>query len=184
MREKYLAFILGMILISVLFFMLVGNSLKKNISEVDSYDKKIKTTLEKLNSAMIMDEQLSQFREILDNSLTKDNRFSVDELNSFQRQIERLRDQNQMKLVKISDSNKFAEAGMIETTYNIELQGTFRQMGQFISELEAQNHIIKIQYLDVSPVQATEKTAGNSPNAENIYRITMEISIFKVKKEA
>ncbi len=181
MKEKYLVFILGIILISVLFFLLAGNSLKKNLGEVESYDKKIKTTLEKLNSAMIMDQQLSQFREILDNSLTTDAKFSVDELNAFQKEIERLRDQNQMKLIKISDSNKFAEAGMIETTYSIELQGTFRQMGQFISELEAQNHIIKIQYLDVSPLQASEK---NNPNATNIYRITMEISIFKVKQEA
>ncbi len=183
MREKYLVFILGMILISVLFFMLAGNSLKKNKAEIESYDKKIKTTLEKLNSAMIMDQQLSQFREILDNSLTTESKFSVEELNNFQREIERLRDQNQMKLVKISDSNKFTQAGMIETTYAIELQGTFRQMGQFISELEAQNHIIKIQYLDVAPVQATEKNQ-TSAGAANIYRITMELSIFKVKKEA
>ncbi|HOY85201.1 MAG: type 4a pilus biogenesis protein PilO [Candidatus Cloacimonetes bacterium] len=183
MREKYLVFILGMILISVLFFMLAGNSLKKNLGEIENYDKKIKTTLEKLNSAMIMDQQLSQFREILDNSLTTESKFSVDELNNFQREIERLRDQNQMKLVKISDSNKFTQSGMIETTYTIELQGTFRQMGQFISELEAQNHIIKIQYLDVAPLQATEKNQASSGSA-NIYRITMELSIFKVKKEA
>ncbi len=184
MKEKYLVLILGMILISVLFFMLAGNSLKKNYNEVESYDKKIKTTLEKLNSAVIMDQQLSQFKVILDNSLTKESRFSVDELNTFQREIERMRDQNQMKLIKISDSNKFTEAGMIETTYSIELQGTFRQMGQFISELEAQNHIIKIQYLDVSPAQASDRNQANNPNAPNIYRITMELSVFKVKQEA
>ncbi len=41
MREKYLVFILGMILISVLFFMLAGNSLKKNLGEIENYDKKI-----------------------------------------------------------------------------------------------------------------------------------------------
>ena len=182
MKEKYTVFILGMVLISVLFLMLAGNSLRKNLGEIENYDKKIKTTLEKLNSAMIMDQQLSQFREILDNSLTTEKKFSVDELNNFQRGIEMLRDQNQLKLIKISDSNKFTQVGMLETTYTIELQGTFRQMGQFISELEAQNHIIKIQYLDVSPLQATEKSQATDGSA-NIYRITMEMSILKVKKE-
>ncbi|MCB5247861.1 MAG: type 4a pilus biogenesis protein PilO [Candidatus Cloacimonetes bacterium] len=184
MKEKYLIFILGMILISVVFFLLAGNSLTKHLGEIESYDNKIKTTLEKLNSAMIMDQQLSQFREILDNSLTTESRFSVDEMNDFQKRIEALRDQNQMKLIKISDSNKFTEAGMIETTYSLELQGTFRQMGQFISELEALNHIIKIQYLDVSPAQIAEKNESTDSGAPNIYRITMELSIFKVKKGA
>ncbi len=184
MKEKYLAFILAMILISILFFWLGANTLKNSEKEVKSYDNKIKQTLEKLNSAMIMDQQLSQFTEIIDNSLTKDGKFSVDELNAFQKKIEEIRDNNQMKLIKISDSNKFAEAGMIETTYNLELEGTFQQMGQFISAIEAQNNIIKIQFLDISPTQAASKNTTVDPNAPNKYRITLELSIFKVKKEA
>ena len=181
MREKYLVFILGMILISVLFFVLAGNSLKKNLAEVDKYDKQIKTTLEKLNSAMIMDQQLSQFREIIDNRLTNESKFSVDELNDFQLVIDRIREDNRMKMEKISDSNKFSPAGMIETTYNIDLQGTFRQMGQFISELEGLNHIIKFNYLDVSPIPTSEAIG---PGGENNYRISMEKTVFKVIKEA
>ncbi len=184
MKEKYLVFILIMILITVVFFWLAGNTVKKNNQEVNSYDKKIKTTLEKLNSALIMDEQLKEFTQIIDNSLTTTDRFTVDEMNAFQKEIERLRDENQMKLIKISDSNKFAEAGMIETTYNMELEGTFQQMGQFISALEAQNHIIKIQYLDISPSQVATKGAAISANAPNKYKISLEMSIFKVKKEA
>ncbi|NLW19314.1 MAG: type 4a pilus biogenesis protein PilO [Candidatus Cloacimonetes bacterium] len=181
MKEKYLVFILAMVLISVLFFMLASNSLKKNLAEVDNYDKKIKTTLEKLNSAMIMDQQLREFREIIDNSLTYENKFSVEELNEFQLVLDRIREDNKMKMEKISDSNKFSPAGMIETTYNLELQGTFRQMGQFISELEGLNHIIKFNYLDVSPIPTSE-SAG--PGGENNYRVSMEITVFKVKKEA
>lgn len=184
MKEKYLAFILGMILVTILFFLLAGNSINKNVAEVDRYDKNIKTTLEKLNSALIMDEQLREFSQIIDNSLTTGDSFTVDEMNEFQKQIEKLRDDNKMKLIKISDSNKFAEAGMIETTYNLELQGTFQQMGQFISAIEALNHIIKIQYLDISPTQGSDKNVAINPNAPNQYRITMELSIFKVKKEA
>lgn len=181
MREKYLVFILAMILISVLFFMLASNSLKKSLVEVEDYDKKIKTTLEKLNSAMIMDQQLREFREIIDNSLTNENNFSVEELNEFQLVLDRIREDNKMKMEKISDSNKFSPAGMIETTYNLDMQGTFRQIGSFISELEGLNHIIKFNYLDVSPIPTSEATG---PGGQNNYRVAMEVTVFKVKKEA
>jgi Tfp pilus assembly protein PilO len=181
MKEKYLLFIVVMILVTILFFWIANTNLKKNSTEIERYDKNIKTTLEKLNSAMLMDAQLSQFKEILDNSLTTSDRFSIDELNDFQREIERLRENNKMKLIRISDTNKYNQPGLLEHTYNIELEGTFQQMGKFISDLEAQNYIIKIQYLDVSPTQVSGKT---DPNAPNTYKITMELSIYKVKKEA
>ncbi|MBW6514289.1 MAG: type 4a pilus biogenesis protein PilO [Candidatus Syntrophosphaera sp.] len=183
MKEKYLILILVMILITVLFFWIASNSITKNVAEINKYDRNIKSTLEKLNSALIMDEQLREFSQIIDNSLTTGSNFTIDELNEFQKEIEKIRDDNKLKLIKISDSNKFAEAGMIETTYNLELQGTFQQMGQFISAIEALNHIIKIQYLDISPTQASDRNVTD-PNAPNQYRITMELSIFKVKKEA
>lgn len=182
MKEKYLVFILVMVLVTIVFFWLAGNSLSKNLAEIRDYDNKIKATLEKLNSAMIMNEQLKEFTQIIDNSLTTSDEFSVDELNEFQKTLEKVRDDNKMKLIKISDSSKFTEAGMIETTYNLELQGTFQQMGRFLSAIEAMNNIIKIQYLDISPAQTSEKS--DNPNAPNKYRITMELSIFKVKKEA
>ena len=90
MKEKYLLFIVGMILVTILFFWVANTNLKKNITEIERYDKRIKTSLEKLNSAMLMDAQLSQFKEILDNTLTTNERFSIDELNDFRREIERL----------------------------------------------------------------------------------------------
>ncbi len=181
MKEKYLLFIVGMILVTILFFWVANTNLKKNITEIERYDKRIKTSLEKLNSAMLMDAQLSQFKEILDNTLTTNARFTIDELNDFRREIERLRDNNKLKLIRISDTNKYNEPGLLEHTYSLELEGTFQQMGKFISDLEAQNYIIKIQYLDVSPTQVSGKT---DPNAPNTYKITMELSIYKVKKEA
>ena len=54
-------------------------------------------------------------------------------------------------------------------------------MGKFISDLDAQNYIIKIQYLDVSATLVSGKT---DPNAPSTYKITMELSIYKVRKEA
>jgi Tfp pilus assembly protein PilO len=70
---------------------------------------------------------------------------------------------------------------LIETTYNLELEATYVQIGQFISDLESQDNIIKIQTLDISPAQVTDETVAN---AESRYRVILELSIFKVKKEA
>ncbi len=184
MREKYLAFVLGMVLVSIIFFMLAGNSLKKNLADIGTYDKKIKEALQKQNSAITMDRQLEGFREIITNTLTTGKKFTPEELNSIYVEIDRLREQNQLKLIKMTPSNKFTEAGLVETTYTMELRGTFRDMGQFVSELEALNRIIKIQELAVSPSQATEKNKAESSSGENIYRINLELSVFKVIKEA
>ncbi len=98
MKEKYLLFIVGMILVTILFFWVANTNLKKNITEIERYDKRIKTSLEKLNSAMLMDAQLSQFKEILDNTLTPNARFTIEELNDFRREIERLRDNNKIEI--------------------------------------------------------------------------------------
>lgn len=173
-----------MALVSFTFFWMAGNTVTKSNKDVERYDAKIKTTLEKLNSAMLMDEQLEGFSEIINNSLTTKDKFSVDELNEFKIRIDKLRDDNRMKLIKISDANKFTEAGLIETTYNMELEGSFQQAGQFLSELEKLKHIIKIQYLDISPSQISGKDADKVGAGINKYRITLEMSIFKAKKEA
>jgi Tfp pilus assembly protein PilO len=61
--------------------------------------------------------------------------------------------QRQISINKMSDTNKFSLPNLIETTYNLELEASYVQIGQFISDLEAQDNIIKIHALDISPAQ-------------------------------
>jgi len=183
MKERYSILVLLIVLIGVVFFMLTANSVHKARTQIEELDSKIKTAQEKLNSARIMDQQLSQFALIIDNSLTKTASFSFDEINDFKTKIGELADQRSIQLNKLSDSNKFSLPGLIETTYNIELEATYVQIGQFISDLEALDNIIKIHALDISPTQVSDKEV-RAPGAPNRYRLTMELSIFKVKKEA
>ncbi len=181
MREKYLIFVLLMVLMSVLFFVMTSNSVKHNMAQVEKLDAKIKTAQEQLNSARIMDQQLSQFAMIIDNSLTKTPSFSFDEINDFKTMIGQLADQRSIQINKLSDSNKFSLPGLIETTYNVELEASYVQIGQFISDLEALDHVLKIHALDVSPAQVSEKQSKEQ-GTTNRYRVTLEMSIFKVKK--
>lgn len=182
MKEKYLAFILVMVLLTVLFFTLAANTMTGNLKRISEYDSKIKTAQEKLNSARIMDEQLSQFSMIIDNSLSKAPTFSFDEINAFKKQIGDMANDNRITINKLSDSNKFSLPGLIESTYNMELEGSYVQMGQFIADLESLDNIIKIHYIDVSPTQAAKDKSVTTDGVSR-YRITIELSIFKVKKE-
>ncbi len=45
------------------------------------------------------------------------------------------------------------------------------------------DNIIKIQALDISPLAVSDKEV-TAPNAPNRYRVTLELSVFKVKREA
>ncbi|HNZ33191.1 MAG TPA: type 4a pilus biogenesis protein PilO [Candidatus Cloacimonas sp.] len=183
MREKYLIFVLCILLITVLFFVFTINSVSTNRNKIKELDQKIKTAQEQLNSARIMDQQLSQFALIIDNSLTREASFSFDEINAFKTKIGQMADQRTITINKLSDSNKFSFPGLVETTFNLELEATYVQIGQFISDLESMDNILKIHALDISPLQASDKevTAANAPNR---YRVTLEFSVFKVKREA
>jgi len=182
MREKYIVFILVMVLITIGFFMLSASTLKSNLTQIDRYDARIKNTQEKLNSARIMDEQLSQFSLIIDNSLTRSQNFTFDEINDFKTKIGQMAHNNRITINKLSDANKFSLPGLIETTYNMELEATFVQVGRFISDLEALDHIIKIHYIDISPSQISDKNVPTEAGAESRYKVNLELSIFKVKK--
>lgn len=181
MRDKYLILILIMLVATVVFVMLSARSLDQNLREVRNLDEQIKTSQEQLNSARIFDQELSQFARIIDNSLSRESQFSFDEINDFKTKIGEMAHQRKITINKISDTNKWSLPNLIESTYNLELEATFVQTGQFISDLEAQDNIIKIQTLDISPAQAANdtKVAG-----ESRYRVILELSIFKVKKEA
>lgn len=184
MKERYMILIAVIVLATVLFFMVTGNSVKGKVSRIRELDNKIKVAQEKLNSARIMDEQLSQFALIIDNSLSKSGGFTFDEINAFKKRIGELAHERKITINKLADSNKFSLPGLLETTYSLELEGTFVQMGQFVSDIEALDNIIKIQALDISPAQMSDKNMKTADTSVSRYRITMELSIFKVKKEA
>ncbi len=183
MKERYLVLILLMVLITVLIFSASVSNIQNGIKKAKEYDNQIKIAQEKLNSARIMNEQLSQFSLIIDNSLSKSGTFTVEEINSFKQRIGELAHERKIAINKLSDSNKFSLPGLIETTYNLELEGSFVQMGQFLSDLEALDNIIKIHYIDITPA-ATHDNVKTEDVAVSKYRIMIELSIFKVKKEA
>ncbi len=185
MRQHYLMFTLFMILVAVLFFMVSSALIGKKIAQVTSYDKKIKVAQEKLNSAKIMDQQLSQFAMIIQNSLTKTKIFSPTEVNAFVKTLANLADNNQIAVIAIYPKEVQASVNLVEQQYIMELNTTYIQLGQFLAALEALDNIVKINTLDVSPqtITDTQKKITTGPRVAR-YKVTLELSVFKVQKEA
>jgi len=190
MKQKYLIFTLGMILIAVLFFTLSGALIGKKIGKVVQLDRSIKIAQEKLNSAKVMDQQLSQFSIIIENSLTKEKSFSHEEVNAFVKNLADLADQNKIAVLAIYPKEIQSSANLVEQQYIIELNTTYVQLGQFLGNLEALDNIVKINTLDVMPLtyadtgQSKKKTDTEAVTRIARYKVSLELSVFKVKREA
>ena len=189
MKQKYLIFAIVMIIIAVLFFLISGSIIGKKVARINSLDKKIKISQEKLNSAKVLDQQLSQFSLIIENSLTKDKTFSPQEINAFVKNLADLADQNKIAVLAIYPKEIQSSLSIVEQQYIMELNTTYVQLGQFLANLEALDNIVKIKTLDVMPL--TEIDSGSSKKSGEAtgpriarYKVALELSVFKVQREA
>jgi Tfp pilus assembly protein PilO len=179
MKQKYLILSLVMILVAVAFFIMSSSMISKKISKASELDK---------NSAKVMNQQLSQFALIIDNSLTKQKSFSPTEVNTFVKNLADLADQNQIAVLAIYPKEVQSGLNLVEQQYIMELNTSYVQLGQFLSNLEALDNIVKINTLDVMPL--TEADTGKSTKAKTStgpriarYKVAIELSVFKVQKE-
>ena len=185
MKEKYFVMILAMVLIAVLFFMVSTRMINSKLNQIEQYDKKIKTAQEKLNSARIMDQQLSQFALIIDNSLTKKKSFSIEEVNNFIKKLGDLADQNKIALIRLTDKEVFSSSKLVERSFILELNSTYVQLGQFLGDIEALDNIVKVNAIDVTPsTDNLNKDKKKTGLQESRYKVILELSVLKVFKEA
>jgi Tfp pilus assembly protein PilO len=189
MKQKYLIMSLVMILLAVIFFMVSGSLIGKKVTQASELDNKIKSAQEKLNSAKIMNQQLSQFALIIDNSLTKQKSFSPQEVNAFVKNLADLADQNQIAVLAIYPKEIQSKLNLVEQQYILELNTTYVQLGQFLSNLEALDNIVKIITLDVMPLMDSNTGQSKTNTKTTVapqtarYKVALELSVFKVQKE-
>jgi archaellum biogenesis ATPase FlaH len=177
-----------MVIIAVVFFLMSSSLISKKISTASSLDKKIKIAQEQLNSAKVMNQQLSQFALIIDNSLTKQKAFNPSEVNTFVKNLADLADQNKIAVLAIYPKEVQSSLNLVEQQYIMELNTSYVELGQFLSNLEALDNIVKINTLDVMPLTTTEtgptsKTSTTTGPRSARYKVAIELSVFKVQKE-
>lgn len=189
MKQRYLILTVVMILIGIGFFLISGSIIGKKVSSVAELDKKIKIAQEKLNSATIMNQQLSQFSLIIDNSLTKQKSFNPQEVNDFVKSLANLADNNKIAVLAIYPKEVQTGLNLVEQQYFLEINTSYVELGRFLSYIEAMDNIVKINTLDVMPL--TDADTGQNRNKTKIdtgpkvarYKVALELSVFKVQKE-
>lgn len=184
MKQKYLILFCVMILSMLCFFYFSTNSISKKIDKIGVYDRAIKKDQDKLNSAKVLNEQLQEVSKVIMQSMTDDKDFAPAEINDFVKKLATLADHYKIAITSLSP--KVVSSGrrnFIEQQYTMVLNSTFVQMGEFLSQLESFDHIIKVKALDVSPIKI-DRQGGEASELATRYRITIELSTFKIIKEA
>jgi len=184
MKQRYLLLLFVMLISTILFFYFSSNSVNAKIKRIGRYDEAIKEEQEKLNSAKVLNEQLKEVSKVIMQSMTTDTEFTTDEINSFVKKIADLSDKYQIPIDSIHPKVVASEKSyLVEQEYTLSIVCTFVQMGQFLSELESFDHIIKVKTLDVRPVKE-KKGSTFDEILETRYKVSLELSVYKIIKEA
>ena len=184
MKQKYLLLLFVMIISTICFFYFSTNGVKTKIEMIDKYDEAIKEEQEKLNSAKVVNDQLKEVSKVIMRSMTNEKEFATEDVNAFVKKLADLADKYKISIEsvypKVVSSDK---SYLIEQEYTLTVACTFVQMGQFLSELESFDHIIKVNTLDVRPMKEDVNVKFDEI-IETRYKVTFELSIFMIIKEA
>jgi hypothetical protein len=184
MREKYLI-LLGVIVVVTLAFFYSANTIISNRTvDIRRVDRNIRRAQERLNSAKVMDEQLSQVSKVIENTLTSDRFFSAEEINEFVRLLAEFADRHQIAVHSLVPRPMFSAANRIEHQFVMDFMCTYVQMGRFLTMIESMDHVIKVNTLDVRPERRPEQAVDSESEQVTKYRVILELSIFKIVKEA
>lgn len=182
MKQKYLILLLTVVLISFGIFSFSGMMIKKEIKRINKIDKKIKINQEKLNSAKILNQELSQVSKIIVNTLTDQKELSISEANLFIKELADLCNRFRISIVGMYPKVSYEKNKVLEQQFTVEIECTYVQLGQFLTSLEAYDYILKVNSLDVRPISGNKDL--QKLNGETLYRMSIELSIFKIVKEA
>ena len=183
-KQRYLLLLFVMILSTICFFYFSTNSVKAKIVKIDKYDEAIKEEQEKLNSAKVINDQLQEVSKVIMLSMTNEKEFAIEDVNAFVRQLANLADKYKISIDSLSPKVVSSDKShLVEQKYTLSVVCTFIQMGQFLSELESFDHIIKLNTLDVRPVKE-DKTKTFDEIIDTRYKVTFELSVFMIIKEA
>ncbi len=184
MKQRYLLLLFVMILTTICFFYFSTNSVKTKIEKIDRYDEAIKEEQEKLNSAKVINDQLQEVSKVIMRSMTNEKEFAIDDVNAFVKKLADLADKYKISIDSVSPKVVSSDKSyLVEQEYTLSVVCTFVQMGQFLSELESFDHIITINTLDVRPVKE-DKNTGFDEIIDTRYKVTFELSVFMIIKEA
>jgi len=182
MKVKYSILTCVAILIAILFFIITGSQLNKYKLLLRRVDQSIRTAQEQLNSAKVLNEDLKEVSSVIENSLTDQRELSNAEANDFVRELADFAYDNQIAVHALTPRAFFADNRILEQQFAVELECTYIQLGQFLANIERYDYIIKVNTLDVRP--QSERFLEVGTERRTLYRVIIDLSIFKIVREA
>ena len=115
--------------------------------------------------------------------MTNEKEFAIEDVNAFVKKLADLADKYKISIDSVSPKVVASyKSHLVEQKYTLSVVCTFIQMGQFLSELESFDHIIKVNTLDVRPVKEDKNTIFDEI-IDTRYKVTFELSVFMIIKE-
>ncbi|MCD4829541.1 MAG: hypothetical protein K8R90_08970 [Candidatus Cloacimonetes bacterium] len=192
-KEKYLIVLLGIILLSFVFFYTGNLMIKGQIKDIKKFDRRIGKAIDRLNSAQVLNRELSGVSRVIRNSITdsETEKFPAEDINAFVNQLGNFADTLKIPVVSLSPKESYSPGKVMEHQFTIVFECTYVQLGQFVTKLERSDMIIRINTFDVLPIredkkllaQAEAEAAGEVEEIATRYRVTLDLSTFKVRKE-
>lgn len=184
MKEKYIILIGSILVIGIIFFLTSTNMINDKLDRIQRIDRVIRRDQERLNSAKVMDEQLSQVSRVIDNVLTEERLFTAEEINYFVRYFAELADKHKIAVHNSMPRSVHSTGSLVEHQFTMELMCTYVQLGRFLTEIEGMDHIIKVNTIDANPIRREEGGFEFEGDVQTQYRVILDLSAFKIIKEA
>lgn len=186
MKEKYLIFLGVIAVVAVIFFYTSSNMIGATMNDIERIDRVIRRDQERLNSAKVMDEQLAQVSRVIDNTLVDPQvrEFSATEINSFVRRLAELADKHKIAVYSSRPRSVHAPGNLLEHQFTMDIMCTYVQLGRFLTELEALDNIVRVNTIDTNPVRDDDAGFEEEGEVHTQYRVILELSAFKIIKEA
>jgi len=181
MKNKYLILMLAIFVVGFLFFYTTANMINNNLDRIQRIDRRIRVTQEQLNSAKVLNEELSEVAIVIKNSLTEQRELSIQEANDFVRELAGLADDYHIAVHAIFPRVSLAQGRTIEQQFSLDIQATYVQLGKFLASLERFDYLLRINTLEARPTDGHREESGERAT---IYRVTIDLSIFKIVREA
>ncbi|MFO7896855.1 MAG: type 4a pilus biogenesis protein PilO [Candidatus Cloacimonadales bacterium] len=182
MKNKYITLLLIMAVIAGAFFYYGSDIINSKSRRINAYDRRIKEEQEKLNSAKVLNDQLSEVSKVILASITEEREYSSEEINAFVKRLADLADKNEITVDNLVPKVvSGVDRHYVEQQYTLELNCTFVQLGNFLAQLEGFDNIMEVNTLSVNPVTSNQKS---DQLAETRYRVTMLLTTVKIVKEA
>jgi Tfp pilus assembly protein PilO len=182
MRDKYLILIGSIAVVAFFFFYSASALISERSLQIRRTDRDIRRAQERLNSAKVMDGQLSQVSRVIENTLVDQRFFSPEEINSFVKTLAEIADRYKIAVYSLVPRPSHTTTNLMQHQFVMDIMCTYVQLGQFLTMIERMDYVIKLNTLDVKPIGGD---AGLKVNDEIVtqYRVIIDLSVYKIIKE-